>query len=167
MVLPQSAKRRLSGLRARVSELYRLLAASMNRAEVEECSLNSSDGTKAKSLQLRPEAFVFAREIFWRRVLVEMPPNGPTMVQTGARKTELSALHHCGGSRDSRDCRVVRRGLGTQRAQPTGGKPCARNHELRPTTIQAHPNVRGGRHGGVTQSTRTVAIQPDFCRDDG
>ena len=35
--------------------------------------------SKQKGLQLKLGAFIFVREIFWRRAFVEMPPNGPTV----------------------------------------------------------------------------------------
>lgn len=79
----------------------------------------------------------------------------------------ISALHYRNGRSSCGNSRIIDGGLRAQRAQPTSGKPCARNHELRPATIQANPNVRRRRHRGMTQRTRTVAIEPDFCRDDG
>jgi len=76
-------------------------------------------------------------------------------------------LHNHSGCTCGGNSRIIDGGLRTQRTQPTSGKPCARNHELRPATIQANPNVRRRRHRWMTQSAGTVAIEPDFCRDDG
>ena len=86
--------------------------------------------------------------------------------QPWAGSNELYALHYCGSCGDGCNARVACCGLRAQRTQPTSGKPCTGNHELRPATIQANSNVRGRRHRGMTQCTRTVAIQPDFCRYD-
>jgi len=89
-----------------------------------------------------------------------------TAAKSGPGPSNCSALHYSSGHTRGGNSRIIDGGLRAQRTQPTSGKPCARNHELRPATIQANPNVRRRRHRGVTQRTRTVAIQPDFCRND-
>lgn len=50
-------------------------------------------------------------------------------------------------------------------AQPPGRQPGARNRKLRPAAIQAYPDIRGRRHRWMAQSAGTVAIKPDFRRN--
>ena len=50
--------------------------------------------------------------------------------------------------------------------QPTGSQPRTRNRKLRPPAVQAYQNVGRRIHRWVTKSTRPIAIEPYFSRDD-
>lgn len=57
--------------------------------------------------------------------------------------------------------------LRAQRTQPPCSEPFLRNRKLRPTAIQADPDIRSRSQRGVAQRSWSVAEKTNFCRNYG